>query len=394
MRTRPLKALFTKNNAFNRMVESGHEFRAIELEATAKMLACGTTMLGGMHYHCENSHCQHSKVIKASCKSKLCQSCGQKATERWIAIQMEVLPDCAWRHITFTMPDTFWEVFKLNRALLGKLFSIASEGLLSFALLKKLTIGIFSALHTYGRQLNFNCHIHLSVSAIGLTKDEALRPFHYPFKALKSLWRYGVTSLLRNHFNELTLPEKLGKRVSNEKEWNRVLDKEYQKTWQVNIAKTTTHKAHTANYLGRYLKKPPIAGSRLRHYAGESVTMGYHDHRSNRAKELELSQMELIVRILSHVPEKNFKMVRNYGFLSNRLRGSLLPILYEKLKQVVKEVVPPSYAAMLKSYVKVDPYECILCGGRMMFSRFESGVSLYTLVLGLRRLAKLKRVEA
>ena len=122
--------------------------------------------------------------------------------------------------------------------------------------------------------------------------------------------------------------------------------------------------------------------------------MGYHDHRSNRAKELELSQMELIARILSHVPEKNFKMVRNYGLLSNRLRGSLLPILYEKLKQAVKEVVPPSYAAMLKSYVKVDPYECILCGGRMMFSRFEPGVPLYTLVLGLRRLAKLKRVEA
>ena len=268
---------------------------------------------------------------------------------------MEVLPDCAWRHITFTMPDTFWEVFKLNRALLGQLFSIASEGLLSFARLKKLTIGIFSALHTYGRQLNFNCHIHLSVSAIGLTKDGALRPFHYPFKALKSLWRHGVTSLLRNHFNELTLPEKLSTRVSNEKEWNRVLDKEYQKTWQVNIAKTTTHKAHTANYLGRYLKKPPIAGSRLRHYAGESVTMGYHDHRSNRAKELELSQMELIARILSHVPEKNFKMVRNYGFLSNRLRGSLLPILYEKLKQAVKEVVPPELCGDVKELRESRP---------------------------------------
>ena len=376
------------------MVESGHEFRAIELEATAKMLACGTTMLGGLHYHCHNRQCSHTKVIKTSCKSKLCQSCGQKATERWIATQMEVLLDCAWRHITFTMPDIFWDVFKLNRELLGKLFSLSSETLLSFARLKKLIIGIFSALHTYGRQLNFNCHIHLSVSAIGLTEKGELRRFHYPYKALKSLWRHGVISLLRTCFNELTLPEKLSRRVTDEKEWNKVLDKEYRKTWQVNIAKTTTHKAHTANYLGRYLKKPPIAGSRLRHYAGESVTMGYHDHRSSRARELELSQMELIARILSHVPEKFFKMVRYYGFLSNRLRGSLLAILYEKLKQTVKEVVPPSYAAMLKNYVKVDPYECILCGGRMVFSRFETGVPLHKLVLGLRRLAKLKRIVA
>ena len=35
---RPLKKLFTANNAFNNMIESGHEFRAVELESTAKML--------------------------------------------------------------------------------------------------------------------------------------------------------------------------------------------------------------------------------------------------------------------------------------------------------------------------------------------------------------------
>ena len=113
---------------------------------------------------------------------------------------------------------------------------------------------------------------------------------------------------------------------------------------------------------------------------------------TKQARALALSQMELIARMLSHVPEKFFKMVRYYGFLSNRLRGSLLAVLYEKLEQTVKEVVPPSYAAMLKNYVNVDPYKCILCGGRMVFSRFEAGVSLHKLVLGLRKLAKLKRV--
>ena len=102
--------------------------------------------------------------------------------------QGETLPDCEWRHITYTMPDVFWDVFKANRWLLGKLFTIASDTLQQFGRLKKLTLGIFSALHTYGRRLNFNCHIHLSVTAIGVTDKGERRLFHFPFKALKKQW--------------------------------------------------------------------------------------------------------------------------------------------------------------------------------------------------------------
>ncbi|HFQ4951417.1 TPA: IS91 family transposase, partial [Vibrio vulnificus] len=34
------------------------------------------------------------------------------------------------------------------------------------------------------------------------------------------------------------------------------------------------------------------------------------------------------------------------------------------------------YAAMLKGYVNVDPYECILCGNRMRYANFRSGTPL------------------
>jgi hypothetical protein len=61
-------------------------------------------------------------VSRFSCKSRFCNSCGQKATEQWITQQGEILPDCQYRHLTFTMPDVFWEVFKLNRQLLNSLF--------------------------------------------------------------------------------------------------------------------------------------------------------------------------------------------------------------------------------------------------------------------------------
>ena len=195
---------------------SGYPLRDIEIEATAKMLACGTIILGNLNYRCENSTCEHTKVIKNSCKSKLCHSCGQKATERWIATQGEILPDCLWRHITFTMPDVFWPLFEANRELLGALFTISSNNLLAHGEAKKVTIGIFNALHTYGRQLTFNSHIHLSVAELGITKKGEVRLFSFPFGSLKKQWRYGVITLLRENYSKLVIPEKLKTKIADE----------------------------------------------------------------------------------------------------------------------------------------------------------------------------------
>ncbi|MBE8127869.1 transposase [Photobacterium damselae subsp. piscicida] len=46
---------------------------------------------------------------------------------------------------------------------------------------KGLTVGIFAALHTYGRQINFNCHIHLSIAEFGLNRHGKLKTFSFKF---------------------------------------------------------------------------------------------------------------------------------------------------------------------------------------------------------------------
>lgn len=371
------------------MLDSGHKFRSIELESAAKVLACGTTVTGAKHYGCSDPSCTHTKVIALSCKSRLCNSCGQKATEQWMCVQKEILPDCSWRHLTFTMPSVLWKIFQLNRHLLGDLFRISSQILLQTAKKKKLIIGMFSALHTYGRQLNFNCHIHLSLAEFGLNQYGDLVPFTFPFKDLMSQWRYLVITLLRQQpLSQLILPET----IVDEPAWKKVLNDCYNQYWQVKIAKKTSHKSHTAKYLGSYLKKPPIAGSRLRHYVDENVHIDYLDHRSKTNKTMALSHEELILRVLTHVPEKHFKMLRYYGFMSNRLRGKLLDIIYDKLDQKVGSVIRLTYAAMMKSFTNQEPYVCILCGSAMRFLGFERGASLSRLMFHLRKLAKLRPI--
>lgn len=102
-------------------------------------------------------------------------------------------------------------------------------------------------------------------------------------------------------------------------------------------------------YLGRYLKRPPVSASRLRHYAGGAVVHHYLDHRTGKHKRQTLSQEEMIGRYISHVPARHFKMVRYSGFLANRKRGTLLPKVWEALSMTAREKPKrPGFAVLMK----------------------------------------------
>ena len=118
-----------------------------------------------------------------------------------------------------------------------------------------------------------------------------------------------------------------------------------------------------------------------RDFQGGLVTFDYLNHRNGRTESLILSPEALIERMIEHIPDKHFKMIRYFGFLSNRRRGEMLPKVYGALGVAPNDAPEmPGYAAMLKGYVKVDPFECILCGHRLMFLRFRPGEALSELV--------------
>lgn len=70
-------------------------------------------------------------------------------------------------------------------------------------------------------------------------------------------------------------------------------------------------------------------------------------------------------------------MIRYYGFLANRKRGTLLPKVYAVLDMKVKDKEKPpkpGFASLMKQFTRTDPYQCVLCGGRMVFNRAEAGI--------------------
>nr|QSE36759.1 hypothetical protein EMBNGEFE_00102 [Shigella flexneri 3a]QSE36880.1 hypothetical protein EMBNGEFE_00223 [Shigella flexneri 3a] len=163
----------------------------------------------------------------------------------------------------------------------------------------------------------------------------------------------------------------------------------------VHVEKTAGGR-NTARYLGRYLKKPPIAASRLAHYnGGASLSFRYLDHKTGETATETLTQRELVARLKQHIPEKFFKMVRYFGFLASRVCGEKLPQVYRALGMDKPEpVAKVCYAQMVKQFLSRDPFECVLCGGRMVYRRAIAGLNVEGLKKNARDISLLRYMPA
>jgi hypothetical protein len=341
----------------------------------AKIIACRTSFLGFHEYKCEN--CGKSIKVPHSCKSRFCTSCGKKATDMWIEKNRDILPNCAWQHITFTMPSGLWQLFWLNRHLLGKPSSIAANIILKIAKKRNVLVGIYTVIHTFGRDLKRNIHIHLSVTRGGLfNKDFSkwINDIFFHRDTVMPQWRYQIIKLFRDEYKNgtLVLPKSLA-HIKNYTAFNSWLDSLYKKTWVVHFGKKTNNKKRIVDYLSKYLKRPPIGETRIKAYNGKTVTFEYLDHYTNTKMLKTLSVEDFVKRLVSHIHETGFRCIRYYGFLANRIRGKLLPTVHnllktewEKISEAAKKATKICWRYMILKTFNRDPLKCENCGKSML----------------------------
>ena len=341
-----------------------------------KMLSCGDHIRGFVTYACSNPNCLHFKRIPFTCKSRFCPSCGKKATSAWIKKQMDILPKTSWQHITFTMPSVLWEIFRLNRHLLNDLSGLAAQCILVIAKGKKIIVGLFGALHTFGRDLKYNPHMHVSTTTGGIDGKNQWKTIFFKKKSLCNAWKYRIINLLRTHYKSQTivLPESLQKLCPDYLSFNKWLNSLYQKNWIIHCSKPSQNPYHNVNYLGRYIKRPPIAFSRLRHYDGNEVIFNFLNHKTANHENFHCSTEEFIERFIQHIPEKYFRLIRYYGFLSNRNRKTYLPIVYAAINQQPKGSFPLRFNQLMKKELGFDPLLCILCNSKLRFVSISIGL--------------------
>ena len=184
-------------------------------------------------------------------------------------------------------------------------------------------------------------------------------------QALMRMWKYRVIKLFKSL--NLKLPSSLTKAFHNSYHFNDFLNSLYHKDWMVFCQKASSNHYANVNYLGRYVKRPPIADSKLEHYDGNNVIFNYLDHKTNKYLESSFSVFDFIARLIQHIPDVNFRMIRYYGVLANRVRSKLLPLLYRFLGQTQKgQLLLPSYSSLLISNFNLNPSICPKCNAHMI----------------------------
>lgn len=373
----PIKKLFLTGQAWWRYFKQREpEIRPAVVDNVVRLLGCGLEVMGYATHCCTNAECDHRKKVCFSCKSRFCPTCGKKATDQWIATQRQTLPDTDWQHITLTMPSALWELFRLNRHLLKEPSRLAADIIKKAAAKKGILPGIFTALHTFGRDLKWNVHVHLSVTRGGLSdQGTAWKSMYFAKAQIVPMWRYAIINLLRRSYDSLVLPEALKSVCPNSLDWSRWLDTHYRKPWIVHFAAPSSSHVRNVNYLGRYIKRPPLSQSRLRHYDGKTVAFEFLDHRTGRHRIAVHDTDAFIDRFVQHIPDKHFRMINFYGFLANRLRGTLLPIVYRLLEQTPKATRTVRWHDLQLRAFGVDPLRCVLCRAPLRFAGITQGKS-------------------
>ena len=113
-----------------------------------------------------------------------------KAGAQWTQYLLSLVPDCPWQHIVFTLPCQYWSLVFHNRWLLADMSRIAADVIQEICRQADVVPGIFTVIHTWGRDQQWHPHIHLSTTAGGVTSGHTWKNLHFYARKVMSMWRY------------------------------------------------------------------------------------------------------------------------------------------------------------------------------------------------------------
>jgi len=192
----------------------------------------------------------------------------------------------------------------------------------------------------------------LCEKAIG--KSNVWKSFsHINYEALRKSWQYSILKLLLEHIPSIKT----------------LVDKMYdhnESGFYVYAPPIKHFNNGVINYITRYAGRPVLAQSRIIDYNGDSVTFTYAPHASDELVTETIPVFEFITKLIIHIPERNFKMIRYFGFYCSHNPKHIQYLKHTKrfeyLHLMRLKSIHKSWRKLTIFTFGHDPLKCIYCG--------------------------------
>ncbi len=300
-----------------------------------KMINCRNFKYGYLFYECPK--CGDIYIRGLSCKSRFCASCGKKYRDARAKEISQKCLDVPHRHITWTISKKLRIFFGYFRDLYDELFNAVNDCLIFLvqnkskkAKIDDKRLGFISILHTFGRDMKYNPHIHTLIAECVIDKFGKKEKFDYfNYKSLRQSFMNQLLKRMYHYLKKNASKEMLNEfsKVRNE------LYKRYDNGFYVHAPKRQgkSKKAikSTVNYVVRYAGHPAMSEARITKYNKENKTVSYYydpheddaildDEDKIGRQYVTESVYDFIAKLIIHIPETSVHTTRYYGFYANK----------------------------------------------------------------------------
>lgn len=283
----------------------GHLTMPSQKRALADIAVCCTEELGGRLYRCDD--CRQSFWRYHCCRNRACPKCHATQTRQWLEKREAELLPCGYFHGVATVPSELRGIFERHQKYMyGLLMRVSAEAVKQLCARKRHLgglPGILTVLHTCNAQLGYHPHVHMLITAGGITPDgdhwePARGEFLVPVGLLSKMIAAKFRDAVKKQKPELfaSIPPGVWRR-----QW-------------VSFLKHYGHGADAVlHYLSRYVFRTAISNSRILAMDDTHVTFRHKHRDSGVWRTTRLPGVEFLRRFLRHVLPRGFHRVRYYG---------------------------------------------------------------------------------
>jgi len=358
-------------------------------ENAEAMIHCKDFSKGYLGYECPN--CKNLVYIGLSCNSRFCASCGNRYREqRALSISKTVI-NKPHRQFVFSIAKELRRYFlepEDRDNLLDILFEAVNEALSLLvkdskkAIKENRQFGYMLFLHTYGRDIKWNPHIHALICEGYVDNTNTFHKYYYfPYERLRKSFMYS----LHNKMHEYMKINKSKDIADKFLKLSKYLAKKYPDGYYAHGPKlkdkynNRVSVKNLTSYIARYASHPAIAESRILNvdYSNCTIKYYYDPHEDDLLDEddpnrigrqyVEESVFVFMKKLVRHIPNKGFHNIRYCGFYSKntKLDTSKFKKLYNEI-EIKKMKSNINWNKKMKLTYNYEPLLCT-CGCYMKF---------------------------